>query len=282
MSRSLPATISTMVTNNSFTLAFCIKITPVVGTAFGFTNHDQDLTFGSVTYASNSGLTDTNISQNSTLSVTNLNFEAFLGTSNTALADLNAGKWDAAAIEAFLVDYTDPTGGSLNILNGTVGELRLSRDIVSFEYRGFEQHLDQNVIEVYTPSDKATLGDARNGLNEATYTQSSVAVTGVTSNKVFTASSLGQADDFFNQGKLLFVTGDNAGLEMEVQDFGSGQITLFLAMPYDVQIGDTFDIVQGYDGSLSQAKDTFNNVINFRGFPNLPGNDQIARHGSQQ
>jgi uncharacterized phage protein (TIGR02218 family) len=37
--------------------------------------------------------------------------------------------------------------------------------------------------------------------------------------------------------------------------------------------GDTFSITAGCDKSFSTCRDRFANILNFRGFPHIPGND---------
>jgi uncharacterized phage protein (TIGR02218 family) len=77
---------------------------------------------------------------------------------------------------------------------------------------------------------------------------------------------------------LTWTSGLNDGLRMEVKAFttGTGLIELFLPMPFDIGGGDTFDIQAGCDKSVATCLSKFNNVINFRGFPYIPGNDKIS------
>jgi uncharacterized phage protein (TIGR02218 family) len=82
-----------------------------------------------------------------------------------------------------------------------------------------------------------------------------------------------------NNGLLKWLTGPNAGRAMEVRDFtAAGQVLeLFLSMPFDITVGDTALV---YRGCLKRRDEdclaVFNNVINFRGEPDLPGVDQLV------
>ena len=96
----------------------------------------------------------------------------------------------------------------------------------------------------------------------------------------FTASALTQAVDFFTAGKVTWQTGANAGLSKEIKTHATGgNILLQEPMPCTVAVGDTFTIYAGclkrYDEDCGPAK--FNNQVNFRGFPKLPGNDAMLR-----
>jgi hypothetical protein len=107
------------------------------------------------------------------------------------------------------------------------------------------------------------------------------AVTGVTDRRQFEAVSLADADGAFNYGVLLWLTGANAGYEMEVKSWilGTHTVTLFEKMPFVIAIGDTFAIAMGCDRRLATCKARFNNVVNFRGEPYLPGTDEVLRYG---
>lgn len=94
-------------------------------------------------------------------------------------------------------------------------------------------------------------------------------------------TQLGGGSGYFDFGVVTWVTGDNAGLQMEVRSYVPGQIVLQLPMPYAIQVGDTFDIRAGCDKSQPTCHDRFDNVINFRGEPFLPGVDKIAQVGKQ-
>jgi uncharacterized phage protein (TIGR02218 family) len=63
---------------------------------------------------------------------------------------------------------------------------------------------------------------------------------------------------------------------MEVKQVGTGgAFSLFLPMGDSIAIGDTGTAVAGCDKSFATCRDVFNNVVNFRGFPSIPGNDRL-------
>lgn len=110
-------------------------------------------------------------------------------------------------------------------------------------------------------------------------------VSSVTSNQIFTASGLtGFPDAWFTSGVLVWSDGDNITQGMEVIEFDNGspstaQITLAFPMPFDVEVGDQFVITVGYDRTLEQCSDRFDNAVNFGGFPVLPGPRTAAKIG---
>jgi uncharacterized phage protein (TIGR02218 family) len=106
-----------------------------------------------------------------------------------------------------------------------------------------------------------------------------VTVTSVTSRLAFADSAMigtGTPEGYFDNGIITWDTGDNAGRSMEIKSFGtSGDFVLYLPMVDTIAVGDTGTAVAGCDKTLATCKATFNNVVNFRGFPHVPGNDKL-------
>ena len=45
-----------------------------------------------------------------------------------------------------------------------------------------------------------------------------------------------------------------------------------------IAAGDTFTVTAGCDKQFATCHDRFDNVVNFRGFPHIPGNDFVVRY----
>ena len=84
----------------------------------------------------------------------------------------------------------------------------------------------------------------------------------------------------FNFGFVKFMTGLNSALSMEVKTYlrdnsgVGGVVSLSLSMPYDIVVGNQLEITAGCDKSFSTCQGKFNNAINFRGEPHVPGSDK--------
>lgn len=85
---------------------------------------------------------------------------------------------------------------------------------------------------------------------------------------------------WFDGGVLTWETGDNAGRAIEVKSWvqATGQIALFLPPGYAVQVGDAFRVHPGCDKRLNTCAGRFANVLNFRGEPYVPGQDEIMKY----
>ena len=98
-------------------------------------------------------------------------------------------------------------------------------------------------------------------------------------NVTISVSEARAIDDWFNGGALILETGPNAGAIREIKDWtqSSGKIQLFLPHPFDIVPGDKVRIYPGCDKRLETCINTFDNVINFRGEPYVPGQDAISK-----
>lgn len=89
--------------------------------------------------------------------------------------------------------------------------------------------------------------------------------------RTIVATGITVAGDYFGEGFLTFLTGDNAGDTRRVKtDNGTGTLTLHLSAFDDIAVGDTFEVIVGCRHRLTEdCKTKHDNVVNFGGFPYL-------------
>lgn len=97
---------------------------------------------------------------------------------------------------------------------------------------------------------------------------------------IITITESRAVDDWFNGGLVTWESGNNDGATMEVKDWvqSTNTLTLFLPMPFNVQVGDRLRVYPGCDKRYATCKARFANGINFRGEPFLPGRDWLGRY----
>ncbi len=131
------------------------------------------------------------------------------------------------------------------------------------------------VVGNSTSDGSATFTAAEAWMRDAT-------IAAVTDNRIFTitVSDARAIDDWFNYGVVHWESGANVGLGLEVKDFvsSSGEITLFMPMRRLVAVGDKIRIFPGCPRFLSICKSKFDNVIQYRGFPHVPGIDYVQQY----
>jgi uncharacterized phage protein (TIGR02218 family) len=248
------------------------------GQVLGFTDHDTDVAFGGLTYASTTGYTRTAISGDATLSVDNVDLEGILATGALSADDIRAGLYDWAELLVSLINYTDPSMGSMILRRGWLGEFTLRDGLYVTELRGISQALSRNFIQVYSPACGADLGDDRCRVNMALHRETGTVGAVTTQRRVFTASISGaRAAEYFNGGLLTWNTGANAGLKQEIRTLVGSTVTLYLPAGEDITAGDTFTAEAGCEKTTAMCSGRFNNIHNNRSFPFIPGGDVINR-----
>jgi uncharacterized phage protein (TIGR02218 family) len=83
-------------------------------------------------------------------------------------------------------------------------------------------------------------------------------------------------------GKAAWLTGANAGTagELKAWDQATSTATLFLASTFPMVPGDTLTLTVGCDKRRVTCRDRFDNIVNFRGFPYVPGLDKALEYPS--
>jgi len=251
------------------------KVTRVDGAIFGFTDHDQDVVFSGVTYRASTGHTQSSIRTTAQLSVDNLEVQSMLSGSTITEADIQAGLWDFAAILIQIVNYNDLTMGSMIQRQGWLGNIKTGRFNFIAELRGMTQPLQQQIGRIFTPGCDAALGDTRCTVNLASFTVTGN-VTSVSGTHTFNDTARTENAGYFDGGLVTWITGSNAGYRMEVKIFANASVTLQQPMLNTITIGDTYSMHAGCDKTRATCVSRFTNVVNFRGFPDLPGRDAMV------
>lgn len=186
--------------------------------------------------------------------------------------DLNSGVYTDAQITIEYVNWADPQNGFMIIFAGVFGEnTNTDEGELTFEIQGKFTRNRQMLINVYQPSCRADLGDSL-CLFDIGAERREFTIDTVISQSVFQTTQLTQDDDFWKLGVVRFITGNNAGVSIEVMasKTADGEISMFLPAPLTMQAGDTGEIWPGCDKTLLTCRNRFDNVINFRGEPFAP------------
>lgn len=286
MTKSLSAGLLAHIAQEVTTLATCWKITRADGTVYGFTNHDEDITYDGVTYLASTGFTPTAAETTALLNTDDMEVEGLLDAAGIDEDELRAGYWDHARVEMFYINWSDTSQGIMRLRVGWIGNVTIDgKGRFVAELRGFMQILQQPIGRVYQPGCNADLGDAQCGVSLDAWRANGTVVS-VSSNRRFVSSLSAYAspaswideDGQFDFGLLTWLTGNNAGLSSEVKRYRYGwDFELFVSMPYNVQAGDTFRVSAGCDKTFATCGTKFGNSVNFRGFPHVPTVDEVVR-----
>ncbi len=261
-------------------IARCWALTRRDGTRLGFTDHDRDLSFDGLVFKADTGLSARALMQSTGLSVDNSEAVGALSASAITEADIRAGRYDGATIEAWLVNWADVSQRVMQF-RGALGELVRAEGAFQAELLGLAEALNQPQGFVYQRPCNAVLGDGRCGFDFSVpgYVEERAAE-GVAGGVEFTfADFTGFDDRWFERGVLRVLSGAAAGLAGQIKNdrlSGSGRvIELWAAIRAEIAPGDLLRMEAGCDKQAPTCRLKFNNFLNFRGFPDIPGEDWL-------
>lgn len=258
-------------------------VTRTDGAILGFTDHDVDLSFDGVTYLAGGGMTARTFEQSTGLAVDNSEAIGVLSDQSITEEDINGGRFDAAPVRFWQVNWKDPSQRVL-IFRGTLGEIERSSVGFRAELRGLSEALNRERGHVFQAACSAVLGDKRCKLNTDDVAYSVVAsVEQVVGGGVITFSDLGVfADRWFERGAFEVVSGDASGFTTVIKNDrsvdGARQIELWDPVPRNLRVSDSVRLIAGCDKRIETCRSKFSNTLNFRGFPSIPGDDWLVSY----
>lgn len=256
------------------TLCTCWKLTRTDGQVIGFTDNSVAITVAGDTYSPTLGYEPTASSSTSDMTVDNLEVTGILGFEINA-EDLKAGVYDNCRIEIFLANREAPDSGTLPIRTGTIGEVQYEQGVFKAEMRGLTQAFTQSIVEMYSQTCRVPVGHPQCGVDLSNpLWNKQIVVSSVDTSRVFSATLIDLSplpgDGWAIKGKVKWVTGANAGLTSEIKAHTAEQVELLLPAEHPMAVGDTGEFIVGCNGLRTTCVSKFGNVINFRGFPDIP------------
>lgn len=251
------------------------------GLTLGFTDHDQVLAFDGVTFLPQCGLSARAVSTTTGLSVDNSEAVGVLSADAITEADIEAGRYDGAAVSTWLVQWDNPDVRQLRF-SGTIGEITRVSGSFQAELRGLSDPMNQSVGRSYLTTCSAVLGDAActvNLLDPAFSTEATVQ--DVQDSQFFQFDGLATFNTkWFEGGVIEVLSGAAAGLSGLIrEDAADGElrsIGLWQPVRAPVATGDRVRLITGCDKRAQSCKEKFANLINFQGFPEIPGDDWLV------
>jgi uncharacterized phage protein (TIGR02218 family) len=195
------------------------------------------------------------------------------------LAACVQGAFDGAELQlerAFMATYGDTSVGTVIMFVGRVAEIDLGRAVATFTINSHLELLNlQLPRNLWQPGCVNSLGDASCGVSLPSFAAGGITAAGSSASVI--AASLAQATSYFDQGKVTFTSGTNAGLTRSVKSSvaGSpGRIALLAPFPNAPAAGDAFTIYPGCDKTLgANGCAKFANTARFKGYPFIPTSD---------
>ena len=259
------------------TLCHCWRLVRRDGTRLGFTDHDRDLSFDGITHSAMSGLDAANVESVLGFAVGGGEVSGALSSTTLNETDLANGRFDAATLETWLVDWMQPEARLLLDI-GTIGEVKRSDVAFAAEVRSFAHAFDEPHGRYFQSACSADLGDSRCGVDLTTADMRRAgSVVGLDGSAIVVALSA-VPDGWFSGGALFSGAERLATIRDHEQRGDHARVTLWTPLPAPPATGVTVTLVAGCDKHFATCRAKFANSVNFRGFPHIPGNDLILSY----
>jgi len=277
---ALSPTFAAHLASGHTTVARCWALTRADGLRLGFTDHDEDIVFGATTYRADTGLTARALQQTTGLALDNSEGLGALSDLAVTEADIAAGRYDGAEVEAWLVNWAAPADRIVQF-RGRIGEIARANGAFRAELAGLSEILNTAQGRVYQTPCTVVLGDDACGVDLTDPTFSGIGTVDVVEEqKLLTLSGLSAyASNWFQRGRLTVTSGAAAGLvgvvKADKRSGGIHNVELWESLRAEIAPGDTVRLDAGCDKRAATCREKFENIVNFRGFPDIPGDNKL-------
>ncbi len=193
---------------------------------------------------------------------------------------VGVGQFDGATVELDrLLAPPQPDGsgapatglGAIVWFYGRIAETDVGRSKIDMKVKSLLNLLAQQQMprRLYQAACTHVFGDAMCTFNRASMAASATAATGSSQAVIVTSLSPSPAT-LYDQGTIIATSGANAGQSRTIAQLSGGNVALLQAWLEPVVVGDAFQLLPGCDHTLATCQNTFDNLINFGGFPYIP------------
>lgn len=286
MSRTLAAGMVTHLAASAHARVRMLRLDLVDGTTLAVSDHDTTLSFdlgdGAVDYSPRTGIIPSDLSLSTGFDADDIEVsgplvEVATEAWHVTRAMVLGGRFDDATARFFQANWRNLSQGPVRLLKGRVVLAEVEGSRFKLTIHSEITRFNQEVGRTITGYCDADFGDTRCGY---VVTPVAATVTAVASSREFTVSFSGTyANDYFNRGTVTFTSGAlNGTRPVEVFDWSAaGVIALWTELAATPEVGDTLDLRQGCGKTRADCV-AFANIVNFRGFPDVPGTDQVLKY----
>jgi uncharacterized phage protein (TIGR02218 family) len=274
--KTFPPAMAAKLAAGATTFCRCWRIVRRDGVRLGFTDHDVALSVDGTDCLPAGGFTATADSATGAMAAGGSDIEGALAVTGLNEEELAAGLFDGAEITVMLVDWTAPDAFVVT-RRGTLGEVSFMDGRFRAEIRGPAQELAVVRGRVFAADCDADFGDGRCGVDadDPAFRIDAAIAEGLGPQRFRIAGAHAFAAGWFTHGRARFTDGANAGFASAIKHHAREPevvVELWSQPPYPPDPGDQVTLVAGCDKRFATCSEKFSNTLNFRGFPQIPGN----------
>lgn len=248
------------------------------GVTLGFTTHDEDLWFDGVLHSASPGMVPASIRKSSDFEADSAEVQGAITHEAIGSADLASGRFDGAQVRIGLVDWE--TKEREVLYAGTIGTVSQEDGSFSADLTSRKAELQRDPTPRTSPACRAEFCGPGCNLNPAKFTRE-VRLVSLDPDTNAATFDPPLAASLHAGGTLRWLGGPQAGTAMGIMaDNGAGALVLDQPLEEAIPPGTVASAREGCDHTLDTCTERFENAVNFRGEPYLPGNDLLTRYPS--
>ncbi len=262
-------------------ICMCWRVERRDGIAFGFTDHDRSLQFDGMRFVPQGGMTARALASSVGLSVNNTAAHGVLSSDAITETDILAGRSDGAMITTWRVQW-DAVAARQIQFRGTIGEITRGAGGFEAELHGLTDALNQPQGRSFLKTCSAVLGDRACGvdINDPAFGFEHVLGDDLAGQILTLAEPVAYEPMWFTHGLCTVLTGPAAGMmaaiKADTQTPAGRVLTFWSEFPLPLASGTRLRIVAGCDKRAETCIAKFANLLNFQGFPDIPGEDWLV------
>jgi uncharacterized phage protein (TIGR02218 family) len=278
--RTLSTSLSQHLQSGATRLCWCWKLILNDGTRIGFTDHDQDLSFDGIVWRANSGIAPGVIETSTGFETGSAGDAGAIFDQFISRQDLETGKLDGARIEIWRVRWEQPND-RIGIWSGEIGEIKQQNTQFSAELVSGIRKFDHDFGRTFSKNCDAELGDAKcaRDISSAPFRQLA-SIQSVPGPAVLQVDGLVLPEEtWLVYGHVIWLDPGRSGMSARVsahsQNGSLTRIELASAPRAFFEAGDQIALIAGCNKTRRHCSQKFQNILNFRGCPFMPGNDLL-------
>lgn len=250
----------------------CIKIVATDLDNLYLTDYDQDIVFENVMYRAITSFTPNSIINSNELAHDNFSISGVVDNIYITEEKIRKGSLSNAYLEVFTIDLF--RNATKNILKkGWIGGVKYSNGSFVIDVNSIGHKTKNFIGNCYSYDCRAKFGDqfCKKKLSDYSFEGT---VTLIKDSYSFLDENRNEPDEYFSRGLIIFETGEYKNKTYNIRSFNNKIIILEHAL--NLRIGDKFKIIAGCDKTLDSCSKKFDNVLNFRGEPFIPGQYKLS------
>jgi uncharacterized phage protein (TIGR02218 family) len=255
-------------------MALCWRLERRDGAGIGLTSHDRPLVLEGTMFEPAPGMMPAAITRSLGLEPSSSEVAGALSSDALEESDLALGRWDGANLQLTVIDWSDTATDPIALLGGEIGAVAIKDEDFAADLTGAAARLDDPVCPATSPECRAHFGDkaCRIDLAGRTLSANIVGINGAE----LTFDQL--LDDRFVFGRLRYMSGRNCGITSVILAVNGAVVQVRDLPRAPVDAGCRVELREGCDKRFATCVSRFDNAVNFRGEPHLPGNDLLTRY----